>query len=796
MSLASLKTTTALVASLSLLLPHPALVSAVWAQEVELLCLHESQPPCPEGEPEEGSTLAARTAFAVTEAARRAAEAEVAARLMAESAASAEAEALRLQLVASDAETAGAAEAGQAKAEADAAVAEAGRLAAKAETAGLVAMETAAAADVARESADQAAAAEAEAQALAAIEAEAARLAAEAAAAAEDEAQAVAAAEAEAARLAAEAAAAAEAEAQALAATEAEDARLAAEAVASAEAEAQAVAAAEAEAARLAAEAATAAEAEAQALAATEAEDARLAAEAVASAEAEAQAVAAAEAEAARLAAEAAAAAEAEAQAVAAAETEAARLAAEAAAAAEAEAQALAATKAEDAQLAAETAAAEEAKAQAVAAAEAEAARQAEEVAAVAATEAQAVAAEEAEAARLATEAAAATEAEAQALAADAAAEAEAARLAAAAAEASVVINLVDPTVGESDDVPAAARTAAAPQDVVEETLNALSIRTSSQEFTTTIYDPAAVETQGNGLTNIEKALLLGLGAVVVGSVLRNGDKVVANTGDRVVVEGARGLTVYKDDDTLLRQPGATMRTENFADGSMRTTLDREDGAQVVTIRDPRGRVLRRAVTYPNGTQYNLFDDLQPEPAVNVHQLEETRPVPRRLSASENDLAALRAALSEDQAFDAGRTFNLRQIREIEQVRSLVPAIELDTMTFPTSSAAIPPAQARSLLRLGILIEEMLLENPREMFLIEGHTDAVGSGSQNLSLSDRRAESVALALTENFHISPENLIVQGYGEAFPRVQTQAAEERNRRVTARRITPLLRQIAEN
>jgi len=54
----------------------------------------------------------------------------------------------------------------------------------------------------------------------------------------------------------------------------------------------------------------------------------------------------------------------------------------------------------------------------------------------------------------------------------------------------------------------------------------------------------------------------------------------------------------------------------------------------------------------------------------------------------------------------------------------------------------------------------------------------------------------ALALTENFHISPENLIVQGYGEAFPRVQTQAAEERNRRVTARRITPLLRQIAED
>jgi len=117
-------------------------------------------------------------------------------------------------------------------------------------------------------------------------------------------------------------------------------------------------------------------------------------------------------------------------------------------------------------------------------------------------------------------------------------------------------------------------------------------------------------------------------------------------------------------------------------------------------------------------------------------------------------------------------------------------------VTFATGSAAIPAAQARSLVRLGILIEELLLESPREIFLIEGHTDAVGSESYNLALSDRRAESVALALTEAFRIPPENLIVQGYGESFLRLQTQAEEERNRRVTVRRITPLLRQIAGN
>ena len=277
---------------------------------------------------------------------------------------------------------------------------------------------------------------------------------------------------------------------------------------------------------------------------------------------------------------------------------------------------------------------------------------------------------------------------------------------------------------------------------------------------------------------------------------MRNGDRVVENTGDRVVVEGSRGLTIYKDDDALLRQPGATIRTETFFDGSTRTFLDRADGTQVVTIRDSRGRVLRRDVLYPDGTQIELFDDVEPVAEVDVQRLQDTRPAARSLSVADSDLRTLRAALSETLAFDAGRNFSLRQIREIEQVRSLVPAIDLDTVNFASGSAAIPAGQAKSLVEIGILIEEMLLDDPREVFLIEGHTDAVGSDSFNLALSDRRAESVALALTESFHIPPENLIVQGYGEAFLKVQTQGAEASNRRATVRRITPLLRQLAAN
>jgi outer membrane protein OmpA-like peptidoglycan-associated protein len=191
-----------------------------------------------------------------------------------------------------------------------------------------------------------------------------------------------------------------------------------------------------------------------------------------------------------------------------------------------------------------------------------------------------------------------------------------------------------------------------------------------------------------------------------------------------------------------------------------------------------------------------LFDDLKPSAAVDVVELNRTRPQPRSYTVTGANRAELRSIIQEDPTYLPDRTFSLRQIREIEQVRELVPGIDLDTLTFESGSAAITGEQLRSVVRLGLLMEEILAENPREVFLIEGHTDAVGSDASNLALSDRRAETVALALTENFAIPPENLVVQGYGEQFLKVQVDTAEQANRRATIRRITPLLRQVASN
>ncbi|MDR7125016.1 OmpA family protein [Pseudotabrizicola sp. 4114] len=338
----------------------------------------------------------------------------------------------------------------------------------------------------------------------------------------------------------------------------------------------------------------------------------------------------------------------------------------------------------------------------------------------------------------------------------------------------------------------AAPAAAPEPENVTVTTVTEDTTRSSAEEFTAA---PTAVgENKKSGLSNLEKVGLLALGALVVGKVLSDGREVVENTGDRVVVRDPQGnFQVYKDDDTLLRRPGATVRTETFNDGSTRSTVDREDGVQVVTIRDASGRVLRRATYDDRGNEVVLIDDLEREEQIDVSTL--PRPRPDRVTISTNDSnAAMKAALAREEARALGRTFSLRQIREIPQVRDLAATIDVDNITFDSGSAVIRPTEARKLASIGRIIDDILLDNPGEVFLIEGHTDAVGAGSYNLTLSDRRAESVALALTEYYGIPPENMVVQGYGESELRVDTQADERRNRRAVVRVITPLMRTAA--
>ncbi len=337
------------------------------------------------------------------------------------------------------------------------------------------------------------------------------------------------------------------------------------------------------------------------------------------------------------------------------------------------------------------------------------------------------------------------------------------------------------------------AAAAAAVDDPEAETGVEVTTETVAEEDARSSADEVAPATttakKDDGLNDTEKLLLGAVGAVVLSQILGDNDEVVANSGDRVVVENNGQLRVIKDDDALLRQPGAQMTTETFPDGSTRTTLNRENGSQVITIRAADGRVLRRDRVLADGRRVTLFDDTQNVTAVDVSALPEATQKTVTYQRDEEE-AALRAALAASQADGINRTFSLNQIRSIRAVRELAPEIELTNVNFRTGSAAITPSEAEELAALGRAMRDAIAENPREVFLVEGHTDAVGNASYNLALSDRRAESLALALTEYFDVPPENMIVQGYGERYLKVPTVEAERANRRAAVRVITGLL------
>ena len=95
-----------------------------------------------------------------------------------------------------------------------------------------------------------------------------------------------------------------------------------------------------------------------------------------------------------------------------------------------------------------------------------------------------------------------------------------------------------------------------------------------------------------------------------------------------------------------------------------------------------------------------------------------------------------------------------------------MPRVDLNTVTFETGAWELTPDQIEKLAVIADGLNRAIAQNPSEVYLIEGHTDATGDDVDNLSLSDRRAESVAIALTQQFNVPAENLTTQGYGEQY------------------------------
>ncbi|MFA5956761.1 OmpA family protein [Hyphomicrobium sp.] len=292
---------------------------------------------------------------------------------------------------------------------------------------------------------------------------------------------------------------------------------------------------------------------------------------------------------------------------------------------------------------------------------------------------------------------------------------------------------------------------------------------------------------------------------------------VIEEPGKRRIYRENNRVMITHDDNERLRRVSPNARFEKGKGGGNIAVIDRPGGYKVYSETDSHGQLVRRYRRGPDGRDVIIIDNRRrrhdnfgrnlaagigigvgvvagaailnsvldvPPPRVTIPRDEYIVDYER---ASDEDVYD---ALSAPPVEDFRDRYTLDEIRATAALRDRMRRVDLDDITFDFGSWDVNPIQYGKLERIARAMRRIIERNPNEVFMIEGYTDAVGSPEDNLSLSDRRAESVAEVLSEQFQIPFENLTTQGYGEDYLKVPTQAPERLNRRVAVRRITPLL------
>jgi outer membrane protein OmpA-like peptidoglycan-associated protein len=104
--------------------------------------------------------------------------------------------------------------------------------------------------------------------------------------------------------------------------------------------------------------------------------------------------------------------------------------------------------------------------------------------------------------------------------------------------------------------------------------------------------------------------------------------------------------------------------------------------------------------------------------------------------------------------------------------------VTIGDVLFATDRAELTPNGMATVRKLA----DVMMQNPDRSVLVEGFTDSTGSTAHNQDLSERRAASVAQALT-GLGVPRERVAMRGYGEAYPVASNDSASSRqmNRRV---------------
>ena len=277
----------------------------------------------------------------------------------------------------------------------------------------------------------------------------------------------------------------------------------------------------------------------------------------------------------------------------------------------------------------------------------------------------------------------------------------------------------------------------------------------------------------------------------------QEGGRTVFTEPGRIIIRDPGGQQYVRHNELERFRYGARDIQTRVVGGESRTVVIRPDGSQIITVIGRDGQLLRRIRRDPRGREIIIIDNSYRDPrAVGGFYVDLAPPVVRipynRYIVDAQDAAPelIYDTMMAPPVDRVARRYTLDEIRYSPNVRQLMPSIDVNSINFEIGSWEIPPDQAAKLQGIADGLNRAIQANPRVVFLIEGHTDAVGNDVDNLSLSDRRAESAAALLTQQFGVPAENLTSQGYGEQYPKEQTDGPSAINRRVTIRNITPLL------
>ncbi|HEY6456157.1 MAG TPA: OmpA family protein [Steroidobacteraceae bacterium] len=182
----------------------------------------------------------------------------------------------------------------------------------------------------------------------------------------------------------------------------------------------------------------------------------------------------------------------------------------------------------------------------------------------------------------------------------------------------------------------------------------------------------------------------------------------------------------------------------------------------------------RQEVARAQEDRNKILLDARTREAQNAQAQAENSQAQAQSAQAQAEIAKTEALSAQAQLASAQQQLSDLQAKKTE--RGMV--LTLGDVLFDTGQATLKPGADLVIGRLAAF----LIANPQTKIMIEGHTDSRGSDEYNEALSERRAQSVANALSVH-GVPQDSYRTMGRGKAYPVASNDSPEGRqqNRRV---------------